>query len=189
MQKADILKLLPLETEHLVIRMPTLEDVDMLQSAKEKREELLRRWMSWSDDYGMSRQGVVDYIANSAINLCAVPLIGIEKETGHFVIATGIDAEDDNFSTISTGWWLAKGYEGQGLAFEAMHKIYDFMQQTIGTKRVEAQFYEGNTRSRNLMERLGMSYVETKPKSHTSHLTGELLDVIKYKRLFELETT
>ncbi|MDD3020894.1 MAG: GNAT family protein [Alphaproteobacteria bacterium] len=189
MQKADITKHLPLELERLVIRIPTLEDVDMLQSAKEKREEPLRRWMCWSDDYGMSRQGVVDYITQSAVNPCAIPLIGVKKDSRQFVIATGIDSEDDNFLTISTGWWLADGFEGQGFASEAMQKIFEFLQQIIGANAVKAQFYEGNTRSRNLMERLGMSYVETKPKSHTSHLTGELLDVIKYERIFESETT
>ncbi len=66
-----------------------------------------------------------------------------------------------------------------------MKKVFDLLKETIGTKIVNSQFYNGNTRSHNLMERLGMHYVETVPKSHTSHLTGEQLDVIKYERIFE----
>ncbi|HRK98700.1 MAG TPA: GNAT family protein [Alphaproteobacteria bacterium] len=185
MKKDEILKYIPLETERLWIKCPTLDDVDMLQSAKKAREKALREWMSWSDDAGMSRQGVVDYITQSATNPCAIPLIGMEKDTGKFAIATGVDSDDDDFSTISTGWWLAEGYEGKGLAFEAMKKVFDLLKETIGTKIVNSQFYNGNTRSHNLMERLGMHYVETVPKSHTSHLTGEQLDVIKYERIFE----
>ncbi|GEM_PF-1433160 len=189
MKKNDIIKHLPLESERLIIRPFTPDDLDEIQTAKEEQEETLRRWMSWSNDYGISRVGLDEFSETCQTNNTMIPLFGFDKQTGRFVIASGLDASEPDFKTIHTGWWLAKGYEGQGLAFEAMHKIYDFMQQTIGTKRVEAQFYEGNTRSRNLMERLGMSYVETKPKSHTSHLTGELLDVIKYERIFESETT
>ncbi len=185
MDKESILNHLPLVTKRLIIRPITPDDLDGIQIAKEQQEEVLRRWMSWSDDHGISRAGLDEFLELSGKSNMMIPLFGFDKLTGKFVIASGLDATEPDFKTIHTGWWLAKGYEGQGLAFEAMQKIYVFMEEVIGTKKVEAQFYQGNIRSRNLMERLGMQYVETTPKAHTSHLTGELLDVIKYELRFE----
>lgn len=185
MDKKTILTHLPLVTERLIIRPFTPDDLDEIQAAKEAQEETLRRWMSWSNDHGLSRAGLDEYYADCQTNDCAIPLMGFDRQTGCFVLATGMDTSDLGYKTIHTGWWLAKGYEGQGLAYEAMQNIFEFMQQIIGAKSVEASYYEGNTRSLNLMDRLGMKPVKTEPKSHTSHLTGELLDVITCERIFE----
>ncbi len=184
MDKKSILKYLPLETERLIIRTPMPDDAEQIQNAKEALEETLRRWMEWSDDFGMSRQGLDDWLTNATASKVSIPLIGLDKLSGKFVLATGIDTTDEDFSTVSTGWWLAKGYEGQGLAYESMSAIFNFVQETIGTRMIKASYYEGNTRSQSLMERLGMNYAGTEPKAHTSNLTGEKLDVITYERNF-----
>ncbi len=184
MNKNTIVTHLPIRTERMTIRVPTLDDVDAVQNAKEAREEPLRRWMSWSDDYGMSHEATVKWITDAAQNQNIVPLIAIDNATGNFVLSSGLDAEEEGFARISTGWWLADGYEGRGFAYEAMAAIYEFMDTVINAHTVEAAFYAGNTRSRNLMERLGMTYVGIEHQTHTSHLTGELMDVITYRKTF-----
>lgn len=184
MNRQEIEAHLPIRTERMTLRVPTLDDVDMIQQAKERREVELRRWMSWSDDYGMSRAATHEYINNVHSNPASIPLIGVGRNDGRFIIATGLDAEAEDYSVISTGWWLADGYEGRGYAFEAMSALYHFMEAVIGARTVEAGFYAGNARSQNLMERLGMSYANSEPQSHTSHLTGERCDTIYYRRDF-----
>ena len=182
MDKASILKYLPLETERLIIRTPMPDDAEQIQNAKEALEETLRRWMDWSDDFGMSREGLDDWLTNATASEVSIPLIGLDKLSGKFILATGIDATDEDFSTVSTGWWLAKGYEGKGLAYEGLNAVFNLLAEIVETQKVFTKFYAGNTRSQNLMERLGMNYVGTEPKAHTSNLTGEKLDVITYER-------
>lgn len=185
MDKQSILTYLPLETERLIIRMPMPDDAEQIQAAKEALEETLRRWMDWSDDFGMSRKGLDDWLVNAIANEVSIPLIGVDKLSGEFILATGIDATDKDFGTVSTGWWLASGYEGQGLAYEGLNAVFNLLAEIVGTQKVLTKFYAGNTRSQNLMERLDMHYVGMEPKAHTSHLTGERLDVITYERIFE----
>lgn len=184
MKKEEIVNYIPLETERMILRQPMLDDVDMIQRAKEARADILREWMSWSNDHGMSRQGVVDYLESSAKSPVSIPLIGVDKMHGQFVIATGIDAEDKYFRLISTGYWVDAPYEGKGYAFEAMLALFNFLAQTVGAERVEMGFYEGNARSRKLMERLGLGYIRTDEKAHRCHLDGRMMDVIKYAKDF-----
>lgn len=180
MRKQEIVKLLPLETERTIIRQPTMDDLDAIQNAKESRETDLRRWMCWSNDHGMSRAGAEEWIKLQTEDNNGIGLIALDKETGDFIMCSGLDGEDDDFQTIHSGYWIIKAYEGKGVAFEVMTHLFDFAFNTIKANQIEMQFYEGNTRSCNLMERLSMTYDLTKPKAHTSHLTGELVDVHQY---------
>ncbi|HNQ91682.1 MAG TPA: GNAT family protein [Alphaproteobacteria bacterium] len=180
MRKQEIVKLLPLKTERTIIRQPTMEDADMIQKAKEDRETDLRRWMSWTDDHGMSREGLEEWLKLQSENSPLLGLIALDKKTGDYIMSSGLDGEDENFSTVHSGYWMTKSYEGKGIAFEVMTRIIDFAFNTAGIERVEMAYYEGNIRSRNLMERLGLTHNKTEPKAHTSHLTGEKLDVYWY---------
>ncbi len=182
MKKTDILKLLPLETERLTIHPSTLNDVDKLQEAMRRRDKELRKWMSWSSDEGLSRQGTLGYIQNGVVltNTLDIPLIAVDKINSRFVLATGLHAKDEDFKALLTGWWIDKDYEGKGMAFEAMTALNNLSFNIIGTQTIEAEYYEDNIRSRNLIERLGFKYKCTKLKSHCCHLDGHMMDIHKY---------
>jgi len=182
MKKHDIIKHLPLYTERLVIRQPTAGDIDAIQRAKEERTIDLRQWMSWADEAGLSREGTESWIKSQPEENNSIGLIALDKGTDEFVLCTGLDGLDDEFSTISTGYWITKAYEGKGYVFEAMTTLLSFAFQTANTKRVEMAFYEGNLRSKRAMERLGLTFDRIDQKSHTSHLTGELMDVYRYSK-------
>ena len=180
--KEEILKLLPVETGRCFIRQPTLGDVDGIHHAMMQREEDLRRWMSWSSDEGMSREGVQAFISCGleVMNTTGIPLIAIDKMTNKFVLASGIHGQDDEFLVTPTGWWIAKDFEGQGYAFEVMKAIIDLSFRMIGTKTITTEYYADNLRSKSLMERLGFKYVRTHEKFHQCHLDGNMMDVHEY---------
>lgn len=182
MKKEDIVKLFPIETERCWIRRPTLDDVDAVYAAMQERDEDLRKWMSWSNDQGMSREGVAAFIVAGldATATTDIPLFAYDKISGAFAVASGIHGEDDQFLTSPTGWWIARNFEGQGYAFEVMKALIDVSFQKIGTQTITTQYYADNQRSKNLMERLGFHYVETVEKAHRCHLDGTLMDVHKY---------
>lgn len=184
MKKEEIVKLFPIEMERLVLRLATLDDAHLIQVAKESRaSDVLRRWMSWSSDEGMSMQGTINYLnmACAEDNRRNIALLGVDKVTGAHVVSTGLDAEDDDFQEVATGWWLSDGHEGKGLAFEAVRALIDVCRKNAVTKKITCSHYEGNERSGNLMRRLGFEYIGTRAKDHRCHLNGEMLDCLDYE--------
>lgn len=182
MKKEDIVKLFPIETDRLVIRVATLEDAALIQAAKDSlAPDILRRWMCWSNEEGMSMKGTLDYLTMTETSNRNIAFLALDKTSGGHVLNTGLDAEDDDFHTASTGWWLSAGHQGQGLAFEGMKAVIDVYQQSDIFRTLTANHYEGNDRSRHLMLHLGFQYVETKPKAHICHLDGRAMDVHEYR--------
>lgn len=184
MKKEDILKLFPIETERLRLRVATLDDNRLIQDAKEAVDgNILRRWMSWSNDEGMSMLGTVNYLnmVSSPQNKRNIALLAVDKLTGEHVLSTGLDAEDDDFQVIATGWWLGHGHEGKGLAYEGMRGLLDMMSLNTDCQKMTAAYYEGNQRSKSLMHRLGFQHVNTTHKTHCCHLDGEMMDEYEYE--------
>src|SRR6516225_5975405 len=54
--------LMPIVTPRLVLRPPTLGDLDSIQTAKEDAWPDLQRWMAWAFDSQRSRQAMEDSI-------------------------------------------------------------------------------------------------------------------------------
>lgn len=182
MNKQNIINLLPITTDRLILRVATLADARLIQDAKESRDaNLLRRWMSWSSDEGMSMQGTIDYLNRADTDARTIALLGVDKATGAHVLSTGLDAEDDDFQTISTGWWLSANNEGKGLAFEGMSALINFCKLNRVCQTMTSAHYEGNERSQNLMLRLGFLYKNTEDKAHQCHLNGIMVDVLNYE--------
>jgi len=182
MNKDKILKLFPIETERLKIRVAHMDDANIIQKAKESRDaNLLRRWMSWSSEAGMSMQGTIGYLNLAQFNERTIAFLAVDKQTGAHVLGTGLDAEDDDFKTISTGWWLSHGHEGKGLAFEGMSALIDFCKANHICETITSCHYEGNERSRSLMKRLRFSYIKIQPKAHQCHLNRQMLDILDYE--------
>ncbi len=182
MQKTDILQHLPIQTDRLIIKQVTLDDVDDIQNAKMERADDMRRWMSWSSPEGMTRAAAEAYIKQGLDPQSRIlPLVARTRANSGLVMMSGMDAEDDSFTTISTGWWVAKPYEGQGLAFEAMTAILRFALEQAAVKTITSCYYEGNKRSQSLMERLGFVFDHLEENGHRSHLTGELKHVYHYR--------
>lgn len=187
--KQELMQCFSLETERLILQVPEFDDADMIQAAKEARSDDLRRWMSWSTPEAMSMAGTVAFLAHALdmANNRNLPIMAISKATGDFVLMTGLDAEDDNFKTVSTGYWMAKRFEGQGYGFEAMTAVLRLTFEQAGTQKANMAYYEGNQRSRNLMKRLGFSFESLEPKGHICHLDGRAMDVYNYTRTVAYE--
>ena len=65
-----------------------------------------------------------------------------------------------NFSSDSAeiGYVINPDYQGQGLATEAVQEVIRFGFENLSLHRIEAKFMQENTRSRRLMERVGMQF-------------------------------
>ena len=65
-------------------------------------------------------------------------------------------AEDDD--EYELGYWIGKPYWGQGLVPEAACAMLKYAFSTLGMKRIWCGYYDGNLKSRRVMDKLGFVY-------------------------------
>jgi ribosomal-protein-alanine N-acetyltransferase len=82
----------------------------------------------------------------------------VEKESGHMVGTCGFTSFSCPNDSAEIGYVLNPDYQGRGLATEAVRRVLAFGFEELGLHRIEARFIEGNTASRRLMERVGMTF-------------------------------
>src|SRR6202140_366045 len=73
--------LMPIVTPRLILRPPTLGDLDSIQTAKEEAWPDLQRWMTWAFDNQRSRQAMEDSIRRTMDyqNQAGIALAGFHR--------------------------------------------------------------------------------------------------------------
>lgn len=171
-----------LETPRLILRHPQDNDAEELNLAINAFWPALQEWMSWASDDQKNIKATRDYIAFTQEEAAKgeYPLLGFSKQTGDFVIATGIHSRPEDRTTYSTGYWVNKDYLGQGYATEAAYYIIKFAFESLAAQAIHIEYYDGNEKSRNVIEKLGFTFTETKAKAHQKFSNGEFCDVHRY---------
>jgi RimJ/RimL family protein N-acetyltransferase len=88
--------------------------------------------------------------------LCAAEL----RETGAFIGFVGLDVSsfEAHFTPcVELGWRLAVEYWGRGLATEGAREMVRYSFEVLGLDDLVATTVPANTRSRRVMEKLGMT--------------------------------
>ncbi|MBT5144913.1 MAG: GNAT family N-acetyltransferase [Gemmatimonadetes bacterium] len=78
------------------------------------------------------------------------------KQTDELIGNVCIKVESQTHGQGDVGWFLSSDHRGQGLATEACRAWIDFCFKELGLHRITARCDAKNTRSRAMMERLGM---------------------------------
>ncbi|MBR6019490.1 MAG: GNAT family N-acetyltransferase [Lachnospiraceae bacterium] len=143
-----------IETERLILRTVTVDDAEaVFQWASDpdvntyliymphKSVEETRAWLSSRDVNGKDE----------------FDLGFVLKETGELVGMGGLFYHED-LDAWSVGYNLRKDCWGQGLVPEAMWAIIDCVAKEKGIRAVVGEFAKENTKSKRVMEKLGMVY-------------------------------
>src|SRR5580704_15248425 len=138
--------LMPSVTPRLVLRPPTLDDLDAIQAAMEDAWNDLQLWMAWAFDHQRPRQAL-EHSIRRAMNFqsqAGTALAGFHRINGDFVVRTALDltAEADVYET---GYWGARKYAGQGLATEAANAAIRYAFGHLGAKRSASGTSTGTT--------------------------------------------
>ena len=81
------------------------------------------------------------------------------RRDGAFVGFVGFDVPSYEAPySVELGWRLAREQWGQGLATEGAQAVVGYGFQTLGFREIVATTVPANTRSRRVMEKLGMTY-------------------------------
>lgn len=165
-------------TDRLVIRRPVLSDAEEINAAMNEVWHDLQLWMSWAHHGENSLEKTRAYLENAAANNMT-PLVGFGKKTGKFVVSTGINIHEDG--THETGYWVAKDFLGKGYATEACAASIRFAFETMQADKVFINYFEGNEKSRRVIEKLGFRKTGVLEKHHARCIDGTLLDEHQYE--------
>lgn len=85
------------------------------------------------------------------------------KDDGRLVgsIELKVDSKDTPADECNLGFWIGQPYWGRGLTPEAAREILRHAFEDIGITKVWCRFYDGNTQSKRVQEKLGFVHVET----------------------------
>jgi RimJ/RimL family protein N-acetyltransferase len=173
--------LMPIVTPRLLLRPPTLGDLDSIQAAKEDAWNDLQRWMAWAFDDQRSREALENSIRRvmNYQSQAGIALAGFHRISGDFVVRTALDLTDEA-DIYEAGFWLAPKYAGQGMATEAANAAIRYAFGHLGAKAISIGHFDGNGPSRRIVEKLGFQKLRVAYQAATRCLDGAKLDRHEY---------
>ena len=169
--------LMPIVTPRLILRPPTLDDLDAIQTAKEEAWPDLQRWMAWAFEEQRSRQAMEASIRRTMDyqNQPGIALAGFHRSNGDFVVRTALDVTAEP-NVYETGYWVAPRYARQGMATEAANAAIRYAFGHLGAKAISIGYFDGNEPSRRIVDKLGFQKIRVAPLAATRCRDGMKLD-------------
>lgn len=161
MKRATIYKIFSnipqLETERLILRKMLVLDTDDMYSYAHRAD--VTRYLTWNPHPNKNyTREYLEYISTRYVSGEFYDWAIIEKKSRHMIGTCGFTRFDFHSNGAEVGYVLNPQYWGQGYAPEALRAVMDFGFDEIGLVRIEAKYMEGNTASRRVMEKVGMTY-------------------------------
>ena len=153
-------------TERLILRPATLDDVDLVQQLDTDIEV-----MRYITRHASSREESMTELARS------IGARWMVSDTGEFLGWVGANATTDAYEL---GWRFRSSVWGRGYATEATRALVEKLFE-LGASRVFAQTMAVNTRSRAVMERVGLTYSRTFHLHFDDPLPGTELGEVEYE--------
>ncbi|MFB5759943.1 GNAT family N-acetyltransferase [Paenibacillus medicaginis] len=141
--------------ERTVLRPIAKEHVQALYELTEMSRDRLREWLPWVDsatDISHTEKFVENVMKETAENGAFTAGIWVNKELAGIISLFPINWDS---RSVSIGYWLGRGYEGQGIMTSACRAFVEYALIDLDLHRVEIRCATNNRRSRGIPERLG----------------------------------
>lgn len=146
-----------LETERLILRKITLEDVaDMYLYGSNKE---VSKYVTWETHNTLSdTKEFVEFVLTQYDNKKVSPL-GIEyKENGKFIGTIDFVSWQVKHNVAEIGYVLSQDYWGNGIITEAANEVIKFGFNNMDLVRIQARCFAENIGSARVMEKTEMSF-------------------------------
>jgi len=146
-----------LETERLLLRKVTLDDVeDMYEYGS---NEDLTKYVIWETHKNLSdSKEFIEFVRTQYENKKVSPW-GIElKENGKFIGTIDFVSWQPDHHAAEIGYVLSQDYWGKGIATEAANEVIAFGFNHMDLIRIQAKCFVENRGSARVMEKIGMSF-------------------------------
>jgi ribosomal-protein-alanine N-acetyltransferase len=168
------------ETKRLLLRRWTEADAEVLyQLASDPAVGPAAGWQPHTSVEN-SRQIIRDFLSKEGTYAV------LQKEDGRIIGSVGLkfgtDSVPEKEDEPELGYWIGQEFWGRGYAPEASAVLISYAFRELHCPRVWCCHYEGNEKSRRVMEdKLGFRYVRTNPLGET------LLGYTRPERILVLE--
>ncbi len=146
-----------LETERLLLRRVTLDDVDDMFIYASNEE--VSKYVTWNTHKTLSdTYDYINFVLNKYDNNQVAPW-GIEyKENGEFIGTIDFVWWKPHHKIAEIGYVISQEYWGKGLATEATRALIKFGFKEMDLVRIQARCSIENIASARVMEKSGMSF-------------------------------
>jgi len=148
-----------IETERLIIRRFTFDDLDCLIDLRSD-EEVIRyigkRRMQNPEAIEKRLKFYIDCYAKYGYGMCAM----LWKETGEMIGWSGLQPLEETGET-EVGYGMIKRFWGKGIGFECAQAWLEYGFKHASAKRIVAVAAPENKGSWRIMEKCGMKYEKT----------------------------
>ena len=146
-----------IKTERLILRKLAVSDCfDMYDYSRLKE---VTEYLTWSPHHDIEYtkaylKSLPHHYKTGAFYDWAIVLADSEKMIG----TCGFTRFDLPNNSAEIGYVINPEYRGQGIAVEAAAAVLEYGFETLLLNRIEARYMNGNTASRRVMEKLGMTF-------------------------------
>jgi ribosomal-protein-serine acetyltransferase len=146
-----------LETATLLLRAFRPDDAEAVHTSVRESMNELGQWLSWCHpDYSITDtrqflEGRAEAFKNDHEYSFAI----IERASGRFVGATGINQLEKAVLRANLGYWLRTGAHGRGYATLATRLVARWAFESLRLERIEIVAATGNAASQRVAERVG----------------------------------
>lgn len=146
-----------LQSESLLVRPPTQEDVHALYTAIRESIAPVSRWLPWCHpDY--REEETQQYVSDSIeawSNRSRFPFLIVDQRSGELLGGVGLNHIDPMNGCSSLGYWVRSSRAGQGIATAAARLVAQFAFTEAALTRLEIVAHPQNLSSRRVAEKLG----------------------------------
>jgi ribosomal-protein-serine acetyltransferase len=123
----------------------------------ERNLERLARWEPWA---GLSQNlsGIRLYLAWQAQSFASGTAVPLQIRLDGELVGSCSARIDKAEGTAEIGYWIDAGAEGRGIAGQSVRALVEYLLERGDIGRIQARTAADNTRSRALLERLGLEF-------------------------------
>ncbi len=173
-----------IETERLVLRVPSVFDAPAANAAQRESFAELQRWMKWASspialEETITHARMASEVFESGEDFA---LWAFLKSTDEFVLACGLHHCDWEVPKFEIGYWCRVSYQGHGYVTEAVRALTGVGFEQLSANRIEIKCDERNSRSRRVAERAGYR-LEARLRNDSRAPDGVLRNTLIYALL------
>ena len=149
---------MPIVTPRLILRPPMAGDGADVYAAKMESWTELNRYMPWAKVKGTAEEDEASVREAQArfVKREDMRLHGYCRETGRFIIGTGLHRFDWNIRRFEIGYWVRTSEHRKGYAAEAANALIRYAFNQLSARAVAIDVADGNTPSMGVAEKLGL---------------------------------
>lgn len=176
------------ETDRLIVRAPKPEDWNPVYTAIQASINELRPWLPFARQK-QTESGVQKTTKEAYLNFLSredLRFHAFDKETGAFVLSSGLHRINWNVRKFEIGYWIDTKYGGKGYVTEIVKGLTSFAFRELDANRVEIRCDANNIKSQAVAERAGFK-LEGILRNDDIDGNGELRDTCVYAVIENLE--